>query len=84
MLWASNRVNIVRNNGLARNMNVVNSMCAVMFSLLLPRCAAREQDLHSDHPLYYGAGNTERFMSARAAFLEVVRGCSRSFAMRTQ
>ena len=63
-------------------MNVANSMCAVMFSLFLPRCAAREQDLRSNHPIYYGEGNEERFKRAATAFDEVVRVCSRSFTAR--
>ena len=64
----------VGNNGLVRNMNVANSMCAVMFSLFLPRCAAREQDLCAkNHPIYYGQGNQERFKRAATAFDEVKR-----------
>ena len=54
-------------------MNVANSMCAVMFSLFLPRCAAREQDLRRKHPIYYGQGNQERFKRAATAFDEVKR-----------
>ena len=63
----------VGNNGLARNMNVANSMCAVMFSLFLPRCAAREQDLRRKHPIYYRQGHQQRFERAATAFDEVKR-----------
>ena len=54
-------------------MNVANSMCAVMFSLFLPRCAAREQDLHRKHQIYYGHGHEQRFERAALAFDEVKR-----------
>ena len=35
-----------------------------MFSLFLPRCAAREQDLHRKHQIYYGLGYEQRFERA--------------------
>ena len=57
-------------------------MCAVMFSLFLPRCAARAQDLREKHPIYYGGGHEDRFESAADALDEVVRVCSRSFTAR--
>ena len=53
-------------------------MCAVMFSLFLPRCAARAQDLREKHPIYYGGGHADRFYSAADAFDEVLWVCSRS------
>ena len=58
---------------------MLQTVCAVMFSLFLPRCAAREQDLRN-HPLYYGADNEERFKRAATAFNEVVRVCTKAFA----